>query len=115
MSYTYFKLSDFDCSHTGNNQMSHSFIKKLDTLRERCGFPFIITSGYRDSTHPEEAKKDKPGQHSLGIAADIKVVGGAQRFLVVQKALEMGFTGIGVANTFVHVDTRSTTPMLWKY
>jgi NADH:ubiquinone oxidoreductase subunit D len=35
--------------------------------------------------------------------------------LLVQKALEMGFTGVGVASTFVHVDIRETTPVLWCY
>jgi len=27
----------------------------------------------------------------------------------------LGFTGIGVAKTFVHVDTRATTPAVWSY
>jgi len=33
----------------------------------------------------------------------------------VQQALEKGFTGIGIAKTFVHVDTRGTTPVMWVY
>jgi len=27
----------------------------------------------------------------------------------------MGFTGIGIAKTFVHVDTRKSVPVLWSY
>jgi uncharacterized protein YcbK (DUF882 family) len=114
MNLRYFDISEFDCSHTGWNLMEVRFLYLLDELRHDCGFPFRITSGYRDPSHPEEAKKDKPGMHSKGLAADIKVDGGYQRFLLVAKAIEHGFTGIGVAKTFVHVDLREDEVM-WTY
>ena len=115
MSLKYFKVEDFNCQETGENEMCPDFLQKLDALREVCGFPFIITSGYRSPNHSIEAKKSKPGTHSQGIAADIKVVGGAQRMAIIRNASIMGFNGIGVAKTFVHVDTRETTPVAWKY
>jgi uncharacterized protein YcbK (DUF882 family) len=59
--------------------------------------------------------KKKPGTHAQGIAADIKVADGAQRMAVVANAVKLGFTGIGVAKSFVHVDIRETTPVLWCY
>ena len=113
--FKYFKLEDFDCQETGENEMSTEFIERLDGLRSVCGFPFIVTSGYRSPSHSIEARKEKPGQHAQGIAADIKVVGGAQRRLLVEKALQMGFTGVGVDKNFIHVDVRTTTPVLWVY
>ena len=113
--FKYFKLEDFDCQETGENEMSIEVIERLDGLRSVCGFPFIVTSGYRSPNHSIEAKKEQPGQHAQGIAADIKVVGGAQRRLLVEKALNMGFTGIGVDKNFIHVDIRTTTPVLWVY
>jgi uncharacterized protein YcbK (DUF882 family) len=93
---------------------------KIDELRERCGFPFIITSGYRSLAHPiERAKKTNTGTHAQGIAADIKVIDGVQRFKIVEEAIKMGFTGIGVASNFVHVDIRSLdtneSPVMWCY
>ena len=115
MSLKYFKVEDFNCQETGENEMCPDFLQKLDALREVCGFPFIITSGYRSPNHSIEAKKAKPGTHSQGIAADIKVVGGAQRMAIIRNASIMGFNGIGVAKGFVHVDTRETTPVAWKY
>ena len=33
-------------------------MEMVDELRDRCGFPFVITSGYRSPQHPIEAKKD---------------------------------------------------------
>ena len=110
-----FKLSEFACSHTGKNEMDSSFLSKLDELRDRCGFPFVITSAYRDITHPVEAKKNKGGTHTQGIAADIRVSNGTQKYTIVKEAMAMGFTGIGIANTFIHVDTRTTTPVIWTY
>lgn len=114
--FIYFKRSDFNCQETGENRMEDDFIHELDFLRERCGFPFIVTSGYRDPSHSLEINKPKGGgTHTMGIAADIKVTGGKQRHDIIKNAMEMGFTGIGVAKTFVHVDMREDTPVVWTY
>lgn len=115
MEYLYFKTSDFDCQETGENEMDPEFIRKVDELRSALGRPLIVTSGYRSPTHSLEAKKEKPGTHAQGIACDIKVSNGAERRALVKQAFYLGFTGIGVAKTFVHVDTRTTTPVLWAY
>jgi zinc D-Ala-D-Ala carboxypeptidase len=114
----YFDISEFDCKHTGRNEMQEHFLQALDELRERCGFPFKVTSGYRDPSHPVEARKERPGTHTKGIAADIEVADGIQRRKVVEEALKMGFGGIGVAKTFIHVDARKhlENPMvMWAY
>ena len=52
----------------------------------------------------------------MGIAADIKVSNGKQRNEIVKHAMAMGsFNGIGIARSFVHVDMREDTPVLWTY
>jgi len=111
----YFRLEEFNCTHTNKNEMDPDFLERLDFLREECGFPFTITSGYRDKSHPNEARKKIPGTHNQGIAADIAISNGTERINIVHQALKMGFGGIGVAKTFVHVDTRTTTPVMWTY
>ena len=111
----YFKIEEFDCQETGKNEMDPDFLEKLDELRERCGFPFTITSGYRDPSHSIEAKKSKPGTHAHGIAADIQVTNGSQRYILLTHAFQMGFAGIGIADTFIHVDSRDTQPVVWTY
>jgi zinc D-Ala-D-Ala carboxypeptidase len=119
MSYKYFNPATdprlFFCSHTGEAGIVPEFVEKLDKLREACGFPFVITSGYRSSQHPIEARKSKPGTHSQGIAADIAVADGYQRRMIVEKAIELGFKGIGVHDKFVHVDDRDSLQVLWVY
>lgn len=114
--YKYFDISEFRCRETGENDMKEEFIHMLDELRERCGFSFIITSGYRSKKHSIEIrKKHGPGTHTQGIAADIQVSNGFERMNIVHEALKMGFGGIGVAKNFVHVDMRSSTPVMWTY
>ena len=115
----HFSLPEFQCSHTGHVAMEDRFLQKLDQLREICGFPFQITSGYRDPSHPVEMAKPKArrgkGTHCLGIAADIAVSGGTQRYDLIHQAIQLGFSGIGVAKSFIHVDTRTTHPVIWSY
>ena len=112
--FKYFKIEDFDCQETGENEISVDFIHALDQLREACNFPFIITSGYRSKDHSVEKRKAKAGTHASGIAADIRVSGGAQRMAIVKHASAMGMS-VGVAKTFVHVDIRKTPAMCWCY
>ena len=117
--FKYFKIKDFDCQETGENKMNVDFIHRLDELREACGFPFIITSGYRSPSHSIEARKEKPGTHAQGYAADIKADGGNQRYEIIKQAFALGFSGVGVARTFIHVDDRAIhdgkTPVAWCY
>lgn len=115
MTFRYFTRKEFNCQETGENDMEESFIHALDILREKCGFPFSITSGFRSVTHSLEINKDQPGQHTKGIAADIAVANGNQRFLIMKHATDLGFSGVGIAKGFVHVDTRTTVPVAWVY
>ena len=112
----YFALSEFNCQETAENEMQDEFLKKLDHLREACGFPFVITSGYRSTNHSNERNKTNGGgTHTQGIAADIRALSGAERYTIVKHALALGFTGVGVAKSFVHVDIRTTVPVMWTY
>ena len=115
MTFKYFTLDEFACKHTGENNISESFVNRLDELRAACGFPFVITSGYRDPSHPAEARKSKGGVHTQGIAADIAVSNGVERATIIRNAIDLGFNGIGVAKGFIHVDTRSLPLVVWTY
>jgi len=115
----YFTKEEFDCQYSGENEMSDDLLLAVDLLRQKCGFPFVITSGYRSKDHPIEAKKKQEKTHAQGIAADIKVTDGTQRYKIVEEAIKMGFTGIGIAGSFVHVDIRdldgNESPVMWTY
>lgn len=94
-------------------------------LRELLGFPFVVTSAYRCTNHPIEARKDSPGAHTTGQALDINVYGNnAHRLL--DAALRTGFSGIGIAQKgehsirFIHLDDLGNSddrprPTVWSY
>lgn len=82
-----------------------------------------ISSGYRCPKHPIEAAKPTPGAHASGMAADIALQG-ADAHRLLQLALELGFTGIGVqqkgSGRFLHLDTLPNSlatprPTVWSY
>jgi uncharacterized protein YcbK (DUF882 family) len=111
----YFDMSEFDCSETGENKMDQSFLAELDELRNVCGFAFVVNSGYRSPLHSIEAAKPKPGMHTLGVAADIAVADGRNRYTLVSNAMQMGFSGIGIAKSYVHLDMRFSDEVMWVY
>ena len=120
---TYFSQYEFKCSHTGKCDMNPEFIDKLNDLRMAFGKPMTITSGFRDATHPIEAKKNTPGAHTTGQAADI-AVSREDAFHLLSLALSKGFTGIGIqqkgSGRFIHLDTLKNSPerprpTIWSY
>jgi len=115
VSMKYFKMSEFNCKETGENEMDIHFLRRLDRLRELCKFPFVINSGFRSKKHSVEKVKSMPGTHTMGIAADVKVLNASQRYKLLKHAYAMGFKGIGIAKGFVHVDDRVTESKSWIY
>ncbi len=89
-----FSQNEFACTFTGQCEMNESFLKKLQSLRELYGKPMRITSGFRHTTHPIEAKKIKAGVHTLGHAADV-ACSGREAFQLITLALKVGMTGLG--------------------
>jgi uncharacterized protein YcbK (DUF882 family) len=119
----YFTSEEMKCSHTGLEKMDTKFMEMLTELRVAYAKPLRVTSAYRDATHPIEAKKTKPGAHATGKAADIAVERG-EAYEVLKLALEIGFTGIGVAQKgsgrFLHLDICNSDdgmirPTVWSY
>lgn len=103
-----FSEGEFKCSHTGKCHMDEIFMRKLQDLRVDCGFPFVITSGYRDKTHPIEAAKRKGGEHTLGKAADI-ALSGKNVIVLLALAHKHQFTRYGIKQKgegrFIHLGT----------
>lgn len=119
----YFSESEFKCRHTGKCLMEPEFMDRLFHLRLTFGKPMIISSGYRDKTHPVEARKSTSGSHTTGRACDIAIQG-ADAVRLVQLAIQLGFTGIGVqqkgAGRFIHLDDctvehKLVRPTIWSY
>ncbi len=122
-SFPNFSATEFQCKHTGKLRMDDMFMARLQALRTDYGKPMVISSGYRDPSHPIEAKKVEPGAHSTGNACDVAVRGGDALELIAL-AVKHGFTGIGVqqkgGGRFIHLDDLLHSqgrprPWVWSY
>ena len=98
-----------------------STIEKLNGLRSDCGFPFIISSGYRCSDYNKQIGATQT--HATGQAVDI-LCSHIEAFEIITKAQKFGFTGIGVKQKgnkrFIHLDDLSSAekrprPHIWSY
>jgi uncharacterized protein YcbK (DUF882 family) len=121
--YPNFKEAEFCCKHTGKVAMNHGFMARLQRLRTAYGRPMVVTSGYRDPSHPAEVAKRTTGAHTTGRAVDI-AVSGADALLLIGMAWYHGFTGIGIkqhgTGRFIHLDDLSGNaqqprPTVWTY
>lgn len=91
----------------GNYFHDEDFLDKLQLLRAKHGGPLKITSGHRCTRRNKEVGGARASRH-LTIAADISITSMTlkQRRDLLFAARVVGFTGIGKAKTFLHVDTR---------
>lgn len=105
----HFRLREF-ASKDGSDKVlvDDDLVDLLEQIREAAGGAVSINSGYRSPTHNAAVGGVSSSQHLYGRAADI-VVSGASPLLVGQIAeyyLDRR-GGIGVYQTFTHVDTRA--------
>lgn len=102
----YFKYREFQ-SKDGNSVviMNEKTIKLLEELREWLGAPIVINSAYRSPGHNKKVGGATNSQHVKGTAVDIKV-NGYSPIEVAAYGQKLGFDGIGLYNTFTHLDTR---------
>lgn len=124
----YFKYEEFDepgSPGSGAKYMDSTMLAMVDTLRERCGFPIVVSSGYRSpSYNASVSKTGETGPHTTGKAVDIKV-SGEQAYVLLRHAFLMGFTGIGISqkgdhqSRFIHLDILGfdfgPRPRVWSY
>ncbi len=104
----YFTLQEFKCHHCGElppGGMSPVLLQKLDDLREMLGNPIIVSSGYRCPIHNSNVGGVSNSQHVLGRAADIWSPGISPGYLA-KLAERVGFDGIGIYSSWIHVDCR---------
>ena len=105
----HFRVREFAC-HDGADtvKVDTALVALLEEIRAAAGGAVTITSGYRTPAYNAKVGGARYSQHLQGTAADITVAGAAP-LLVGQMAEHYlgGRGGIGVYQTFTHVDTRS--------
>lgn len=115
----YFNESEFKaCSPSCSLQdMKQHTMDKLDAARELAGIPFVLNSAYRPPEWEKKRGRTGTGAHPHGCGVDIRCNTSANRLKIVQACLSVGFTRIGIGNTYIHVDDDPTkTPnVMWHY
>ena len=84
-------------------------LELLNYLRERWGRPIVVNSAYRSPEHNKAVGGVSNSFHTQGLAADIRPLKGESMtmFRALCDACNP-FGGVGLYDTFVHVDCRGT-------
>lgn len=108
-----FTPQELACRGTGELLINEHAINCLQALREALGIALTIHSAYRSPIHNARVGGAPLSQHKFARAFDIGTRNVSADTLM-QAALAVGFTGIGVgAKTFLHVDTGPRRT--WRY
>lgn len=100
-----FSLAEFECScgKCPFTLISMVHIERLQELRQSMGAPIKINSAYRCYEYNKSIGGAPYSQHCFGTATDISVENMRPKDL---HSLCEDFDGVGLYDTFVHVDSR---------
>lgn len=124
--WPHFTPRELACKGSGAIVIETAFLDRLEQLRGIYGRPMVINSAYRSPAHNAAVSSTGThGPHTTGRAVDVQVHG-AHAIELVRRAIECGFTGIGlqqkgpVSSRFVHLDDlpgdeRTPRPTVWTY
>lgn len=105
-----FKVKEFACND-GSDVIfvSPELVNVLQKIREHFGKAVNINSGYRTTSYNSKVGGAKYSQHQYGTAADIYIKDVDPKLIAAYaESLLPDTGGIGIYNTFVHIDVRKT-------
>lgn len=104
-----FNITEFHCQGTscGCAETLHDPVlsEQLQKIRNHFGKPLHITSGYRCEKHNATIGGTANSRHTKGQAADF-YISGVEPGEIARFAESIGILGIGLYDSFVHIDTR---------
>ena len=126
MSLKYFRYEEFDSPdlpNSGAANMDNNFLSMLDNARGIAGIPFKISSGFRTDNYNQSLSArgysaSPNSSHLKGEAADIVCKSSKDRWTIITALQEAGFKRIGIASSFIHVDSNDlwkNSPVIWTY
>jgi len=115
--WPHFSIAELACRCGGRFCMGEyyndaDFLEALEALRKNVGRPLIINSGHRCAQW-NAAVGGAPRSMHKTIAVDISLIA-QDRHALLTTARALGFNGIGMARTFLHLDRRAV-PASWFY
>jgi uncharacterized protein YcbK (DUF882 family) len=127
ITWPHFAVAELRCKcgkcGSDGSEMDPGFMAELVTLRQQYGRPMPLSSAYRCRRHPEESRKAEPGEHTTGLAVDVRCRG-AEAVQILRLAMNLKFTRFGISQRgnarFIHlgmapIGGRLPSPMIWSY
>jgi uncharacterized protein YcbK (DUF882 family) len=124
----FFSDAELKCKCGCGLMPSAGSVERLYALRILYGKPMTVTSAARCKAHNAKVKgasgsthvpaKDRAGVSSGwgGQGFDIRVSGVRELVEIARLALSCGFRGIGIAETFIHIDDAARPDVtFWDY
>jgi len=126
--WPHFSMEELTCPcGCGQMLMDNEHMERMVQLRELLGEPIYISSGFRCENHDRQigtSANPGNGPHTKGKATDCRV-NGQSAYRLLQVAMSLGFTGIGVkvrhGQGFIHIDSLRPRdgwpqrPNVWTY
>ena len=105
-----FKVREFACSDgTDTIFIAPALVTVLQQIRDHFKAPVTINSGYRTEAKNKAVGGAAYSQHKYGTAVDITVKGVAPKDVAAYaETILVGMGGIGIYDTFTHIDVRKT-------
>lgn len=103
---THFTDKEMDCGCGCEKTVVPELLMRLEALRVLLDRPLPVTSGARCESHNREVGGKQRSLHLKGLAVDIACTDSNLRVAIIRNAGKLGFNGIGIAKTFVHLDLR---------
>lgn len=106
--------------HVWRSDRAVELAAAFERIRELCGFPLVVHSGYRTAVYNDRIGGAVKSQHVEGRALDLcPVPNNAKnlrelRFAAAQARSEGLLRGIGSYKGFVHIDTRPGSAKNWQ-
>ena len=112
-----FRAREFDCQGSGccsATPIDEKLVQYLQQIRDHFGKPVYLTA-YRCKTYNEKVANAAPNSyHCYGQAADFHIDGVAP-LEIAKYAESIGIKGIGLYDTFVHIDTRQSKSFWYSH
>lgn len=117
----HFMSREFDCGCgiCAEQRLSENLLNKLEEIRVKYGAPIKVVSAFRCQAYQARLRRDLPKGHTAvgrsthedGDAVDVR----GKDLALLTSLCEDAFKAVGIADTFVHVDTRADKVRRWKY
>ena len=116
----HFEEREFACKcgcGNGFDQMNPQFVVNLDKARGLSESPYVLTSAFRCESHNMAVGGVPDSSHTKGFAVDIRTRNSKERFEILFTLMSQGFSRIGIAREFIHVDVdpAKTPEVVWLY